>query len=80
MQPVTFQQFSFEIPESFQTVPTSLVENKQILHKVLKSFKLPTEEGIFSPNVVITSTALLPSIDYEQFWTANTNKLKQDLQ
>jgi hypothetical protein len=46
---------------------------------VLKSFKLPTEEGIFSPNVVITSSSVPPTLDFEQFRTANTNKIQQDL-
>ncbi|MBP7848395.1 hypothetical protein KA013_04260 [Patescibacteria group bacterium] len=50
------------------------------MHKVVKSFKLPTDEGVFSPNIIITSSSVSPSLDYEQFWTANNNKIKQDLQ
>ena len=80
MQEVTFDTLRLQIPTDYQSVPASVVENKQILHKLLKSFKLPTEEGIFSPNIVITATHVAPTLDYEQFWTANISKIKQDLQ
>ncbi len=79
LQIVKFEPFALQIPTSYQAVPAATIENKQILHKVLKSFKLPTEEGVFSPNIVITSSSVAPSIDYEQFRTANTTKLKQNL-
>jgi len=50
------------------------------LHKVVKSFKLPTDEGVFSPNIIITSSSVSPTLDYEQFRTANNNKIQKDLQ
>lgn len=79
LQTIVFDWFGMQIPTSYLAVPAGSVENKQILHKVLKSFKLPTEEGVFSPNIVVTSSVVAPSIDYEQFRTANTTKLKQNL-
>ncbi len=78
-QEVSFEPFSLSIPGGYQSVSAGLVENKQILHKVVKSFKLPTEAGVFSPNIVITSSAVAPKLDYEQFRTANNNKIKEDL-
>ena len=52
-----------------------MVENKQLLNKVVKSFKRDSESW-FDTNFIITKSQLPPSLDYEQFWTVNTNKLK----
>jgi hypothetical protein len=46
---------------------------------VLYSAKIDSEEW-FDTNFIVTASALPPTLDYEQFWTVNTNKLKQYVQ
>jgi hypothetical protein len=49
------------------------------MNKILHSYKIDGEEG-FDTNFIITKSELPPSLDYEQFWTVNTNKLKEYVQ
>ena len=60
-------------------VANGLVENKQILNKVVKSFKVENEEG-FDTNFIITKSVVTPELNFEQFRTVNTNKLNSYIQ
>lgn len=73
-QTVTFDTFSLSIPTTFTSIDSTLVENKQILNKVLKSFKKKVSAG-FASNIVISRSSLPPELDYEQFRSANSKKL-----
>lgn len=74
-QTISFDTFSIAIPTTFSPINAGLVENKQILNKVLKSFKNKDAAG-FASNIVIARSSITPDIDYEQFWTANSKKLQ----
>ena len=56
-----------------------MVENKQLINKILYSAKIDSEEW-FDTNFIVTASVLPPTLDYEQFWTVNTNKIKQYVQ
>lgn len=73
-----FDQFIIDIPEGYQEVPTTLVENKQILNKVIKSFKLSDDEG-YADNILITKSLIAPSVTSKQFASANREKLNSDI-
>lgn len=75
MQTITFDNLQMEIPKDFQKVAPGLVENKQIINKVIASYKQKQEW--FSPNLIVTKSSLAQELDFEQFRTANTNKLKK---
>ena len=74
MQTIDFAQFQMEIPSSFQKVAPGLVENKQIVNKVIASYK--EKQEWFSPNLIVSASKLAQQLDFEQFRTANTHKLK----
>jgi len=75
MQTITFDNFQMEIPSDYQRVAPWLVENKQIINKVVASYKQKQEW--FSPNLIVTVSLLEQALDFEQFRTANTSKLKK---
>lgn len=77
-QTVSFDRYELEITEGYREVSAGLVENKQILNKILKSFK-STDEWIFADNLIITKSVLELELDYEQYRTANSSKLRQYL-
>jgi len=71
-----FDGYSIQIDSTYTEVSPALVENKQLLNKVVKSFKLPSEEAnAFEPNIIISRSDLPPSLDFDQFWTLNAQKL-----
>jgi len=64
------------IPASYVDVSPALVENKQLVNKVLASFKIPAEvKGTFEPNIIITRSDLPPELNFEQFRMLNAQKL-----
>lgn len=77
-QEISFDGYTMTIDERYTPVPNSLIENKQIINKVVKSYKINWDEN-FDENLIITSSSLAPELDYEQFWTVNTSKLKDQL-
>lgn len=77
-QPITFDTFNLTIGADYESIPPALVENKQIINKVLRSFKLPNPEW-FDKNIVVTKSTIEQEIDYEQFATANEQKLSSQL-
>jgi len=75
---VQYDGITVVIPQEYQEVPSSLVENKQILNKVIKSFKLIEDEG-YIDNIVITKSLIAESIDSAKFATANLDKLQENI-
>jgi hypothetical protein len=77
---VTLEGYSFTLPADYIELSPSLVENKQLINKVIWSYKLPAEVlGEFEPNIIITRSDLPPELNFEQFWTLNTQKLNAQL-
>gem|GEM_PF-3742128 len=67
-----------QIPEGFENINPSLVENKEITNRVLLSYK-KENEAVFDDNVVVTLSEVGPDLDYEQFWTVNSKRLQTSL-
>lgn len=76
---ISFDGFSVDISGDFTTINKGLVENKQLINKILYSAKIDSNEW-FDTNFIVTASLLPPTLDYEQFRTVNTNKLKQYVQ
>ncbi len=77
-QDITFDTFNLTLDETYESIPPSLVENKQIINKVLRSFKITNPEW-FDKNLVITKSTIDPSLNFDQFATANEQKLRSQL-
>lgn len=75
---VFWSWFTLELPEWFESINTDLVENKQIINQVLASYKKDNQDG-FDENIVITSSVVWPTLDYEQFRSLNSKKLQTSL-
>ncbi len=71
-------KFEIQIPEWFDPINPSSVENKQITNKILASYKQKESEW-FADNIVITFSDIWPDLDYEQFWSVNSKKLQTSL-
>ncbi len=68
--------FTFAIPDWFNPLHSSLVENKQITNKVLFAYQANTnEDDAFKDNIVLTLSNIDNKIDYEQFRSINSKKL-----
>lgn len=65
-----------DVPENFVEVNPVLVENKQIVDKVIKAWKID-KESWFDPTLLFTKSIIWPSLDYEQFYTVNLKKFEQ---
>lgn len=77
---VTADWFHFTIPAWYESVIPALIENKQLVNKILLSYKLPSDEKwIFEQNVIFTRSSLPPDINFEQFWTLNAQKMSSEL-
>ncbi len=77
---VRFGEYVFSLSEEYVEVSPALVENKQLINKVIWSYKIPAEvKGTFEPNVIITRSDLSPDLNFEQFWTLNAQKLNANL-
>ena len=73
---ISFDHYLMDIPATYVNVPPVLVENKQLLHKVIKSFKVRAETiGDFESNIIISRSNISPELDFEQFRTLNTQQL-----
>lgn len=68
--------FLIDVPENFVEVNPVLVENKQIVDKVIKAWKID-KESWFDPTLLFTKSIIWPSLDYEQFYTVNLKKFEQ---
>ncbi len=56
----------------------SLLETKQIINKIIASYKIK-KEWAFDDNVVVTRSEIWPELDYEQFRSVNSKKLETSL-
>lgn len=68
--------FLLNIPSDFTETNPSLVENKQIIDKVIKAWKQDKTSG-FDPTLLFTKSLIGPELDYEQFYTINSKKFEQ---
>ncbi len=74
---VTFdKQFSIYLPETFKSVPSQVVENKQLINKIVAAYKVNTTEG-FDNNLIISKSALWPQLDVDQFRTLQSKKMQR---
>lgn len=77
---VTADWFHFTLPEWYESVIPALIENKQLVNKILLSYKLPSSQtGTFEQNIIFTRSSLPPDINFEQFWTLNAQKMSAEL-
>lgn len=73
-------RYLFSLPQGYVSVSPALVENKQLVNKVIASYKLPAEtKGTFEPNIIVTRSDLPAEINFEQFWTLNAQKMVTEL-
>lgn len=70
--------YMVSVPESFSEVNSWLVENQQIVNKVLLAFKQQDAEW-FADNMVVTRSEISQELDYEQFRSINSKKLHTTL-
>lgn len=74
---------SVTIPDSFEEIPSRLVENRQITNQILYSGKEPLsasqiEQGqTYSLNLVVTQSSIATWITYDQFAQTNMDKMQQ---
>jgi hypothetical protein len=68
--------FLLQIPKDATAVNPALVENKQIVDKVIKAWKIDKTQG-FDPTLIFTKSSIGPEVDYEQFYTVNQKKFEQ---
>jgi hypothetical protein len=66
--------FLLSIPATFTGTNPALVENKQIIDKVLRAWKIDKTTW-FDPTLLFTTSIIGPSLDYEQFYTVNMKKI-----
>lgn len=78
-QIISFDTYTLEISERFVPNPKHTVENKQILNKVIGAWRVDNPTW-FDENIIISKSSLPPKLDYEQFRSVNTNKLKRYIQ
>ena len=77
---ITLDGYLFMVPGTYVDVSPALVENKQLVNKVIGSYKLPTEvTWSFEPNIIVTRSELPPELNFEQFRTLNAQKLDAGL-
>lgn len=80
MREITVAWYTFSLPEAYVAVSPSLVENKQLVNKVIWSYKLPSEtKWTFEPNIIVTRSDLPPELNFEQFRTLNAQKMNAQL-
>lgn len=73
---VMIEKYTFALPVSYIEVSSALVENKQLVNKVVWSWKIPAElKGNFEPNIIMTRSDLPPELNFEQFRTLNAQKM-----
>ncbi len=78
MEPIRFDTFTIGIPEWFESVPVWLVENKQIINKVISAYRI-NEPTWFDQNIVISRSIIRPWLSFDDFATANTQRMLREL-
>ncbi len=71
----SFDHFQIQLDETFGEISASLVENKQLTHKVIKSYKVTNPEG-FDENIIITQTQIKQKIETQEFASINLEKIQ----
>lgn len=78
LQTIGFDQFALEIDSRFETIPPGLVENKQILNKVVHASRIPNSDW-FDTNLVVTTSTINTTLTTQDFVSANEQKLNNQL-
>lgn len=71
------------IPEDFETIPSSLIENRQVTNQIVYSWRQPLSENqiedwqTYSLNLVVTQSVIATWITYDQFAQTNMDKMQQ---
>ena len=71
------------IPEGFEEIPSTLVENRQITNQILYSWRQPLSEeqiedwATYTLNLIISQSAISTWVTYDQFAQVNMEKMQQ---
>lgn len=78
---INFNGFTISIEESFKKISSSSIENKQILGKIIHSFKKEVWENQtwFNTNLIISKTELKENSKSENFWKVNISKIQKNI-
>jgi len=80
-QKVDFEWFNIDIDQDFKKTDGWLVENKQIINKVLKAYKKPnSQKDGFDENIMIAKTTVNSNLTWETFAKVNVEKLQNSIQ
>lgn len=71
-------RFVINISEDFVSVPAQLVENKQLINKIVLAYKI-TNTQWFDKNLIISKSVIGPALDVNQFRTLQSKKLQRIL-
>lgn len=69
-------RFVVTIPQEFVGVPSRLVENKQLINKIVAAYKITNTQG-FDNNLIISKSTLWPTLDVNQFRALQSKKLQR---
>lgn len=72
------ERFVITIPEEFTDIPPHLVENKQLINKIVLAYKI-TNAQWFDKNLIISKSVIAPNLDISQFRTLQSKKLQRIL-
>lgn len=80
-QKAEFEWFSINIDQDFKKTDWSLVENKQIINKVLLAYKKTNKQkDWFDENVMIAKTTINSGLTWENFAKINIEKIQENIQ
>lgn len=76
--PITFDWINYEISLDYKETNPVLIENEQILNKILKAYKKSNEEW-FDENIIISTSTFKKDIGIDSTLEVNIKKLKQQI-
>lgn len=75
---ISFDGFNMQINSEFQETDASIIQNKQIINKVVKAYKI-TNTQWFDKNIIVAKTTVNSDIDSENFWKTSIEKIKTQI-
>lgn len=72
---INFDWFTMNVNSAFQETDANIIQNKQIINKVVKAYKIPNTQW-FDKNVIIAKTTVNTEIDSENFGKISIEKIK----
>lgn len=80
-QKIDFDGFAIDIDQTYKKTDWTLVENKQIINKVIKAYKKPaSQKDWFDVNVMIAKTTVSEGLSGGSFGQINVEKLQANIQ